>query len=122
MIGRTLTSGLPRIVQRSAVPNGHVDPCSNEQQGNCRVPDHARDSAGAALSVGGELAHSGQGGPENFAIDRVEDDGQHDRIPFDRVYLARFWFPASFMACGKWFRLNVAAVEPRWLAVRRVGR
>jgi len=56
-------------------------------------------------SVGGELAHSGQGGPKHFAIDRVEDDGQHDRTPlFDRVHQARAPFQLSFVAFGKWFR------------------
>ena len=66
---------------------------------------------------------TGKSGPNDFAIYRIEDGGQHDRTPlFDRVYLARSSFPAGFMGCGKWFRPIVAAVEPSRLAVRRRGR
>lgn len=48
---QTLTSGRARLGKRpsgSAVLNGHVDPSSGEQQGNCRPPEHVKDGISPA--------------------------------------------------------------------------
>ena len=50
--GQTLTSGRARLGKRPssrlAVLYGHVDPCSCEQQRNCRPPEHVKDGISAA--------------------------------------------------------------------------
>ena len=48
---------------------------------------------------------AGKRRPEELAVNRVEDGGQHDRTPlFDLGHCSRPLFQASFVGWGKWFR------------------
>ena len=79
--------------------------------------------AGGLPSAGCELAHSGQRAPEKLAVNRVEDDCQHDRTPlFDRGSDRRDSFQADFAAQGNGFvgtrRFKAPPAKQRWRALR----
>jgi hypothetical protein len=50
---------------------------------------------------------AGKGGPDQFAIDRIENGGQHDRTPlFDRRNTNKRSFQTDFVGSLKWFHCS----------------
>lgn len=78
-------------------------PCLQGDGGSCPLAASRGARAARRSQSGAGGLRAGKGGPDQFAIDRIKNGGQHDRTPlFDRGNTNKRSFQTDFIGSLKW--------------------